>query len=123
MKPGIVVFLLTIFSFQAFYQAGVVIWFHANRAYIASVLCENKARPEMKCKGNCVLNKKVKQSEGAGENSLPASVQKWVEISPCLVSEILFSPFLRNLEPDYPKPAENTYAFQLPHNVFHPPIA
>ncbi len=34
--------------------------FEVNKNYIASVLCENKARPQLHCNGRCYLMKKVK---------------------------------------------------------------
>jgi hypothetical protein len=45
----------------------------ANKEYIASKLCENKDRPEMKCEGKCHLTKKVKeQQERNSESEMPA---------------------------------------------------
>jgi hypothetical protein len=37
--------------------------FEVNQKYIASTLCENKARPWMNCNGRCYLMKKIKQAE------------------------------------------------------------
>ncbi len=123
MRSGVVTFLLVIFSLHAFYQAGVVIWFHANRAYIASVLCENKSKPELKCKGNCQLNKKAKNNSDKDDRNLPASVNKWVEISPC---EIVSTPALFNLHEargKYYSAHPGFYAFKPNHAIFHPPTS
>lgn len=37
--------------------------FQLNKEYIASVLCVNKAKPQLQCKGKCYLTKKIKQAE------------------------------------------------------------
>jgi len=37
--------------------------FEVNQKYIASTLCENKARPWMNCNGRCYLMKKLKAAE------------------------------------------------------------
>ncbi len=37
--------------------------FKVNQGYIASVLCENRDKPVLKCEGKCVLSKKIKQAK------------------------------------------------------------
>lgn len=53
-------------------------WYMANRAYIAANLCENKARPKIKCNGKCQLAKQLKKAEGETPNApaLPASLKE-----------------------------------------------
>ncbi len=57
--------------------------FNLNRDYIAKNLCENRYRPVLKCNGNCVLMKKMKQEEKQEQNS-PAPVK--LEISSVVLS-------------------------------------
>jgi len=38
-----------------------VLKFGLNRSYYAEVLCENKTRPEMVCKGKCALKKHLQE--------------------------------------------------------------
>lgn len=42
---------------------GTVAYFNINRTYIAKVLCENRARPQLNCNGKCYLAKKLKQQQ------------------------------------------------------------
>ena len=50
------------FSAQVFSQATIVMDYYANTtAY--SQKCENKARPQMHCKGKCQMMKKLKEEE------------------------------------------------------------
>lgn len=42
---------------------GTIAYFQLNREYIAKVLCENRARPQLKCNGKCYLARKLKQQQ------------------------------------------------------------
>ena len=46
-----------------------------NKEYITTVLCENKAKPQMACNGKCYLYKQIKQQEEK-ENTLPINIAK-----------------------------------------------
>lgn len=46
-----------------FAQLFVFAGFSANQKYIATTLCENRARPWLHCDGKCYLMKKIKQAE------------------------------------------------------------
>ena len=59
--PILILLLVT----QTFSKWVVVISFNLNRDYIAKNLCENRYRPVLKCNGNCVLMKKMKQRWGS----------------------------------------------------------
>lgn len=63
-----------------------------NYDYIVKELCENKAKPEMKCNGKCHL---VKELAKASENDTPASQDKK---SSQTTFEILFLQKLTSLE-------------------------
>ena len=43
------------------------IGYKANKAYIAQNLCENVAKPQLKCDGKCYLRKKITQTENSKE--------------------------------------------------------
>lgn len=47
--------------------------YNLNKEYIASVLCENRNKPELACNGKCYLNKKFEQSHGedSHDHSMP----------------------------------------------------
>jgi hypothetical protein len=44
-------------------QSVVLIHYLFNRQYYATVLCENKAKPELHCNGKCQLMKELKANE------------------------------------------------------------
>lgn len=117
MKKVVTILLLSIFSLHAFYSAGVVLWFHLNKSYIVSVLCENRAKPEKKCAGNCVLSKKSKQE--TKEKSLTV---QWVEIAPCFISTSQVNIYTTSIISSYKMFEESAYIFTPDHSIFRPPL-
>ena len=86
---------------QAFYNAGVTTYWLANRAYIASSLCENRDKPQSKCNGKCYLKKKLTQSpDNQTTNSTSKSLvlKKGIELAeplpecPALLGSISSTP-------------------------------
>lgn len=57
--PILILLLLT----QSFSSWVVVVAWKINRDYIARNLCVNRARPQLKCGGKCVLMKRLEQKE------------------------------------------------------------
>lgn len=70
ISPILILLLLT----QTFSNWFVVMAFNLNRDYIAQSLCENRYRPQLNCKGNCVLMKKMNEKEKQEQNT-PESVK------------------------------------------------
>lgn len=60
---------------QTFSKWFVEISFNLNRDYIAKNLCENRYRPVLKCNGNCVLMKKMKQEEKKEQDAPPVKLE------------------------------------------------
>lgn len=76
-----------------------VIDYVVNYDYIAKVLCENKAKPELKCNGKCQLMKELAK---AAEEEKPISPAKKTQTQE---TEILFFQEITALV------SEQTYAF------------
>ena len=55
--------------FQCALKLSVVAWYQANKTYVATVLCENKAQPQKKCNGKCYLRKQLNKTEAPGNNN------------------------------------------------------
>ncbi|MCK5816046.1 MAG: hypothetical protein KAH07_08890 [Flavobacteriaceae bacterium] len=45
-----------------------ILEYNLNKEYIASVLCENRDRPQLACNGKCYLDKKIKESKEHSHN-------------------------------------------------------
>lgn len=63
IRRAVVLFLMLAVLSANFAQLFVFAGFSANQKYIASTLCENRARPWLHCNGKCYLMKKIKQAE------------------------------------------------------------
>lgn len=116
--------LILLLMSQTFSKWLVVINFNLNREYIAKNLCENRYRPVLKCNGNCVLMKKMKEEESKEQNT-PAPVK--MEASSIVLSsrsffanaEILV--FISNIS--YIIPVNSGSPVDRTASIFHPPSA
>ena len=102
-----------------------VLEYIVNYDYISKVLCENKAKPELKCNGKCHLMKELAK---ASENEKPLNSDK-KEVSKNEI-EILFFKEIENsnlhihsisnkssINANY----SDAYAYLTNSSVFHPP--
>jgi hypothetical protein len=110
------------FALQSFYTLGITAWFHLNRSYIAQKLCVNKARPELKCKGNCVLKKKLKEAESQQEEQAPQQLKEWVSVTPFIIANNTYFIYPAFQSPVQIPQMENDYHFLTHFAIFHPPI-
>lgn len=63
MKRLLVFILILLLSVQTFSKWLILLEYRVNQDYIAKVLCENKTKPELKCKGKCQLMKQLDAAE------------------------------------------------------------
>lgn len=124
MSKHTALFLTILIGCQAFYNAGVVGYWLANRAYISSTLCENRDRPEMHCDGKCYLKKKLATSDMVPFDALEfPSLKKGIDLAEDILIFTLLELTLTG------KPANNLplvncrYTSGHRPSVFHPPAA
>jgi hypothetical protein len=116
--------LILLLMSQTFSKWLVVINFNLNREYIAKNLCENRYRPVLKCNGNCVLMKKMKEEESKEQNT-PAPVK--MEASSIVLSSRSFFAnaetlvFISNIS--YIIPVNSGSPVDRTASIFHPPSA
>lgn len=122
MKFIAVPILMLLIMSQTFSNWFMIMSFKLNQEYIAKNLCENRYRPQLNCKGNCVLMKKLRQQEKEEQNS-PAALK--LDISTVVISS-------RSFFATIDKPAivvSRAYILlynigkpvNRPSSVFHPP--
>jgi hypothetical protein len=93
--------------------------FELNKEYIASVLCVNRDKPKLNCKGKCYLNKKIKQAEEKEKNQDQQS-QKY-HFQQAIISRQLMIYYPADLSMK-PLTFERHFILQqYPPSVFHPP--
>ena len=103
---------------------GTIAYYHANKDYIARVLCENRDKPDLHCDGKCYLAKKLKAQQDRQDKETTERVQNTPTLQLfCLdYPEFIFSsPADSNLES--PAFAYLIAPYSAPLSpVFQPPI-
>jgi hypothetical protein len=125
MRKVFAIGLSVIIVTQAFYNAGVTAYWLANRAYIASALCENRDKPQSHCNGKCYLKKKLAQSpdnQATNNTSKSLVLKKGIELAEPLPEQPVFPAFTVHtpkpvIIPSIPYYVSSLYAA----GVFHPP--
>lgn len=95
--------------------------YELNKDYIATVLCENKAKPKLQCNGKCYLAKKIKEADKS-EQKPERTISKQSFFDNFLITTFRFKSYIRQT-PAY-LPAKTSIYFSLSANaIFHPPKA
>lgn len=81
-----------------------------NKAYISSVLCTNKDKPELHCEGKCFMDIKLKELEQKNKHEQENLKRAIETIAPLYVS--LIDPLF-----------ETTFKLAIPHYLQQSPIA
>ena len=121
MKSFIILIALTLFLKPVFPVVDYVV----NYDYITKVLCENKAKPELKCNGKCHLMKELaiqaeKDTPLQNNKKITSSefeVLFFQEIASIQFTQVFIHDTSINLD-HY----SNQYFHLNSSNVFHPPI-
>lgn len=80
MKFFVIPILTFLMATQAFSKWVMLLEYQWNKEYIAINLCENKARPKLKCEGKCQLAKKMAAEEQESSPQSPNLKLKFQEI-------------------------------------------
>ncbi len=70
---------------------GTIAYYNLNRDYIARVLCENRARPELHCDGQCYLAKKLKAQQDRQDKDTTERVRNVPMVQLFCEAETVFS--------------------------------
>lgn len=119
------VILLLCVTCQCVVKLGIVAWYEWNKQYVATVLCENRDKPQMHCCGKCYLNKQLNKvdndNDKNGGKNLPSKWEK-TETAPFILPEI-FSLKTCSITAITTHHAHytNSISFSLAAEIFHPP--
>lgn len=99
-----------------------LIEYNVNKEYIASVLCENRDKPELACNGKCYLNKKLKNNnnENSHKHSEPQIDLSKYPVSPLQQFSDVVTHENIELEQLFYYLSENQEGY--PPTLFKPPI-
>lgn len=91
-----------------------------NYDYISKVLCINKDKPEMSCKGTCQLMKKLQQQKDNDYESLRIHMEEY----PIGFVKLLSIDFVAYVDKKLAKHPtyKNAYSYLYSHSLFHPPL-
>ena len=76
MRTVLAYLLLIATLLPTFSQWGTIAYYHVNKDYIAKVLCENRAKPQLHCEGKCYLAKKLHAQQEQQDKATAERVQK-----------------------------------------------
>jgi hypothetical protein len=119
MKGFLTIILLGLYALtlsQA-YIPHVDYW--VNHDFIASELCENKDRPELKCEGKCHLQKEIQDMNEESQEGQEVSVQLMVEFLQTN-DGFTFRPVSDHVQLNFPSRSDKLKNGHLT-GVFHPP--
>ena len=120
MKLFAVISLIMLMLVQPLSKMLIVAEYQVNKNYIATVLCINKNKPELRCEGKCHLTKELGKASQS-ENKVPELLHIKAELP------FIIQPFLVNFFPDAEARATafTPYHFAavtaLLYSIFHPP--
>lgn len=110
--------LLLIFCTLLMRPLAPVLGYALNKGFIASALCINQDRPEMKCDGKCYLKLQLEEQEDKSPTPAESTVQQ--ELQPFVAS-----PQIRVAEKDQRTPTRTAnsdlHPFAISQEIFHPP--
>lgn len=121
-RGSIAIFLIITMMSTHFGRFFVEAGFELNQEYIASVLCENKSKPELNCNGKCYLSKKIKQVEEKEKKEEQQALRKTFQES--FVCTLPFTILVSVHDIEQIRIPET--GFHLPSgytSIFHPPPA
>lgn len=75
MRNALIYLLLVATLLPSVSQWGVIAYYHANKDYIARVLCQNRDKPQLHCDGKCYLAKKLKATQDRQDKETTERVQ------------------------------------------------
>lgn len=128
IKKALSLFLVFIMLVKTFALVSTLVSFQINRDFYAEVLCINKNKPELACKGKCILMQKLQsqiQTEKKNEtDKFHFLLERALEIIVYLDSQAnwkLKSPFQ-----SFHKESINyllSYCLYSIKGIFHPPLS
>lgn len=73
-------FLFFLFAYFGMMKTYILIHYVVNYSYYTNVLCENKDKPQMACRGKCKLNRELSGVEQQTEQKQDHALNKLVQL-------------------------------------------
>jgi len=114
------ILLLVAFTTQTFHKVAIVLGYYTNTTTFAAK-CENKARPQLRCKGKCQMMKKLEAEEKKEAQNPDLKADTKVEV---LSSKSYFTTSIITIsavKTIYPATANSSACTGVARSIFHPP--
>lgn len=99
--------------------------YYSNRDFFATVLCINKDKPELACKGQCILMQKLKKANTESSTPMPGAPGPKIDLKEYPIGFIAFANASFGAWPSIINQGCAHYAGQLSgpieYEIFHPP--
>jgi len=82
MLRALAILWILLITVQSFYQGLIYTYYVLNKDYIVAELCENKAKPALKCDGKCHLKKVLQVSKELNSSEQQPFLPSLEEIKP-----------------------------------------
>lgn len=113
--------LIITLSFQCVVKLGLLTYYSVNIEYIINELCENKDKPELKCKGKCFLKKKMAQADETEKKT--NEIFKQIEFHAFIPNSTLTFNFEHIDLKSHFAILNDLYSHNIHEKIFHPPLA
>ena len=121
MRTVISIFLLLVLALRT---AMPILDYAVNYDYISTQLCENRARPELRCNGKCYIKKEILKSS-ENQNAKESKVQiKSIDV--LVVNEISEFKADFSVEKNVENNFQNCFNLRVKpfdESIFHPPLS
>lgn len=125
-KSHIALFLLVLISVKTLLVPVVYLDFELRRDFIIQNLCENRFKPQLRCKGQCYLAKKLHKID---EDNATKETQRQGQSIKKIMEEVFAEAPIFSCEWSVKTLSKKSiYSYQLAHSehivssLFHPPI-
>lgn len=119
MNRTISLFLIFALGFQCLSKLSLIAYYNVNIEYIIQVLCENKDKPKLNCKGKCYLKKKLNEANKNEEQASGSLKRVELPVFICISSDFKIIQYSNiTILPNYLK---DLYSLSLSELIFHPP--
>ena len=121
MRTVISIFLLLVLALRT---AMPILDYAVNYQYISTQLCENRARPELRCNGKCYIKKEILKSS-ENQNAKESKVQvKSIDVFVVNENSEFIADFSveKNVENNFQN-CFNLRVKPFDESIFHPPLS
>ena len=122
MRPIVAISFVLLYLVALCRPLAPYVEYYSNRDFFAEVLCINKAKPELKCNGKCILMQKIKRA--TQQDSDPVSLPS-LKFENYPIGFVEFVPSQQAVSFSYVKKKHFilsvNYHFELISDLFRPP--